>query len=332
MQVVLIGLEIEELLHPDIKLLSLPNVAQAETVLRLFQPDLVIIPEEAALNLFELLDVMEMRLPIAVIAKEDSPNELRRWTALGAQWVWEQATWKRKLQELQQPQDSLFSAPVLSPDPEQVPMPSWQQNGPVIIAVASAFPGAGATHQALLFARYLAQSRLPVAIWEAGSRPCFDYLEYVQSGLISHKHRFETDGITFIKRTAELAYLDTIGEKYRYVILDLGDIQQTDVQSHFFRSHIPVLVGSGAEWRQRDLVQLCRSYPQQQAKWRIVLPHATLAMRQELEEVLLGRSIFSMPTVADALHENLPDETRHALAEILGMGEIKRPGMFARRR
>ncbi|GMK47514.1 hypothetical protein PghCCS26_46440 [Paenibacillus glycanilyticus] len=332
MQVVLIGLQLGELQHPGIDLLTIPTIEQAETALRLLRPDLIIIPEEHAFKLFELMDVLEMRLSIAVIAKEDSPNEIRRWTALGAQWVWERSTWERKLKELQQPQESIMAAPALSPDLDQKSSHSWQNSGPIIIAVASAFPGAGATHQALLLARYLAQSRLPVAIWEAGSRPCFDYLEYVQSGLISHKHRFEADGITFIKRTAELTYLDTVAEQYRYIILDLGDIQQLDVQPLFFRSHIPVLVGSGAEWRQRDLVQLCRSYPQQQAKWRIVLPHATLAMRKELAEVLLGRSVFAIPTVADALHEALPEETRLALSEILGMGEIKRPGLFTRRR
>lgn len=320
MTILLIGLEVQQLFLPEVRLYRYATLAEAESMMLLMKPELIIIDEQIAEKAITLLRAMDVQSPVAVVVEHHQAQTIRHWTAAGAKWVWSIESWEKELQQNQSPAD--HPAGLSGEVPPFTPFFERIEKETTIIAVAGAYSGAGATHQAMLIASYLSQQHRSVAIWEAGSNPCFDYLEYVRDGQISRKQRFKEEGITWIKATTPLEWLDPISSEYEFVILDLGELRTCQAQDWFFRADIPVLIASGSEWRSQELLKLCREYPQKQSRWRIVLPFVSDSVLSDLQDVLVGRAVYAMPAHADPFRTQ--EDTQQVLAQMFGMKTKKR--------
>lgn len=324
LHVLIYNLEVKEIPPPAYRLHVCNDQKEMEGMLLKMAVTLIVMPEEHA-GLIERLSLFAPNIPIAIVVKEHSHQHARHWTSQGIAWVWPESNWERHL-------NLTLDAPLpetqLADSQEKVVSQTYDQPT-ILIAVAGAFDGAGSTHLSFALANYLAkQGDGKVAIWEAGRNPCFEFLAFNHNGVVNTKPRFEMDKVTYFKSTVDMDWVESYAEQFRYLIVDLGNINTSEHTSLFFRATIPVLVGSGSSWRQRELVQLCRKHIHKpQEKWRVVLPMASEDARDEMAETLAGRQVMSLPTCDPY---QLSEEAEQVIERILNITKRKPAGFFGR--
>lgn len=321
MHVMIYGLQVKDIPPPAYRLHVCNDQEELESMLLKMTVSLIVMPESLAQGMIERLSVFAPEIEIAVVVAEHKQESARRWTSQGISWVWPEANWERHLKltfETPVPEPAL-SAGELSPEPTY-DQPTF------LIAVAGAFDGAGSTHLSFAIANYLAkQGSGKVALWEAGRNPCFEFLAFNHTGVMNTKPRFEMDKVTCFKGTADMDWVESYAEQFRYLIVDLGNLNTSQHANHFFRAHIPVLVGSGSSWRQQELAQLCRKHIHKpQEKWRIVLPMASEDAREEMAEALAGRQVMALP-VCDP--HRLSEDAEQVMDRILNI-HVRKPSRF----
>jgi hypothetical protein len=289
-----------------------------EQKLLIMRPDLLLVPESEAKEVLNWIKSMnlEHEVPIIVIGSDDNT---RQWTRLGIYSVWSEENWEDELQKtntvvpLQNNNDLL-------PKDEGIEL----EEDPIIIAVGSVYSGAGSTHTALLIANYLSRTqKQKVAVWECAEHPTFQFLQYVQNGKFNNSPRFDIGKVTYLKAEVELSEVEAAAEKFRYIILDLGYIQNSPQKDLFFKSRLSVLVGSGSSWRVGEFFKFCNNYSQiKQSRWRIVLPLASSETQEEVGLMLSGRPVFALP--AHSIVSEQQDDTDQMLEGILSPVLIKK--------
>jgi hypothetical protein len=311
MQVICCGLTLTQMPPAHLKLYFCTQAADVENLLLLMEPAYLIIAEQQAEAV--LSQVKNNGTEVIVVGEQ-----VRYWTAHGASMVWDVKEWESTLQGLGK--RSIQHEDQYSGHGKEHTTSNEDSSSPetMIIAVGSTNSGVGSTHTALLIGQYLAKyGKGNVAIWEAGANPCFEFLEYVQQGSYNGASYFDYGNVTLFKSGKNWNWMDIAMDRYAYVVLDLGDMQDQPEQVRLFlKSHLPVLVSSGSTWRMKDLIQFCREHTEaRQERWRITLPLASKESRDEVAEILSGRPIFALPCHSEPLQAS--SETEQVLEGIL---------------
>ena len=105
------------------------------------------------------------------------------------------------------------------------------------------------------------------------------------------------------------------GGSYDAVVLDLGAYRDSERLEEFLRADLPIVIGSGAEWRQHDVVTLARMLSRHPQPARIyALPLAGEETIQEMRRTLETNRVHSLPLQLDPFE--LPDSDREAFAQL----------------
>ena len=283
----------DQLLLPDMQVMSHENWSAVENTLMMTEPDVVVIHEDIAIEALEWFSLHEPEIEISVVVKELTARTVRYWTAVGARNVWSMDNWTMELchgtdHEPQQGAEVPFDWGIGSNPTEMIS-----------IAVAGTYSGSGVTHTALSIAHVLAK-RGRVALWEACNNPCFDFLEYNLGGSMNRKVKFDLGRkLTVFKAAASLDMVEFIAGEYDFLIYDLGCISQPHQLSLLTQATCPIIVGSLAPWRQQELIQFCRQHSGvRQDRWRIVFPNNEV-ISSDIREGLAGRATFALPSRPD---------------------------------
>ncbi|WP_458122184.1 protein kinase domain-containing protein [Paenibacillus sp. Z6-24] len=172
-----------------------------------------------------------------------------------------------------------------------------------VIAVMGATSGTGTTHTAVSIAHHLARSQQKVALVEMNHIPgAFARIQQVAVNGMAERHmlleerKFTLEGVDYWRESARAEVVGLLGGSYRFIILDLGRYQQNDRLEEFLRADIPIIVGSGAEWRYQDVLKMAadlQRYPQD--KWQYCLPLAPEDAVQRLQRELHTEQVHSIP-------------------------------------
>ncbi|PWW01202.1 hypothetical protein DFQ01_11092 [Paenibacillus cellulosilyticus] len=311
MKWMLVELNTNQLPPPNLTLIQVDNIHEAERSLLVLRPDVIVTHERAGNELLDIVMAMGIQSRVIIVSDQYNAHIVRSWSARGADMVWQSARWEQALLETAMPHTEQVPDMLLTASEKY----NRAATGPLIIAVAGAYPGAGVTHAAITIAKYLTRRYKKVALWEANHRPCFELIEYIRTGQRSHRHRFDLEGITYFKASADMEWLESVMDDFEAIVMDVGTLEGSQ-SSWFFRSQVPLLIGSASEWRQHELVQLCRRFTVRQDRWRIGLPLATEAGKDEIEDLLQGRSVHALPYHPDPFQSQ--SDTNQTIDEMIG--------------
>ncbi|MBE9915734.1 serine/threonine protein kinase [Paenibacillus donghaensis] len=178
-----------------------------------------------------------------------------------------------------------------------------------VIALLGAGGGTGTTHTAIAISHYLARSRSKVALVEMNVKsPSFRRIQQIVDGnkaLAPGSRKFEVQGVDYWRQTARADVITLLSGSYDYVVIDLGTFRERERLEEFLRADIPVIVASGAEWRQQDILDMVHGlsrYPQQ--KWMYFLPLAGPDAVQRLRKQLNTSQVFSLPLHIDPFEKS----------------------------
>lgn len=177
--------------------------------------------------------------------------------------------------------------------------------GTVIVGVASVAPHLGATHTSISIATYLKQQGHSVALVEGNYSEDFERIHSLYEGEKKHLwqlHSFDLHGIDHYKFRDSMS-LGDIFTGYEFVILDIGDIENTPYLDEFYRSHVKCIVCSGLEWKQHWLERLCQVVPEHD-ELIYVVPFATDEAIKDIEKITSSTQVIPLP-----MHKN-PYETK----------------------
>lgn len=101
-----------------------------------------------------------------------------------------------------------------------------------------------------------------------------------------------------------------LGGCYEAVVLDLGAYRDSERLEEFLRADLPIVIGSGAEWRQHDLVTLARMLSRHPQPHRIyALPLAGEDSVYRVKRALETEKVVALPLQLDPF-EMLEDSER----------------------
>jgi serine/threonine-protein kinase len=215
-------------------------------------------------------------------------------------------------------------------DGDSLPGQSEPNNmlGPVIIAVAGTFNGAGSTHTALMIANHLAGQGKQVACIEANDSNQFEGIEAAYEGVreyISTRKHFSIGRVEYYKTGSSINMVTMLSAGYPYVILDIGYYDESPWFGEFLRANIQIVVTSGSEWRQKDLARFCRNHEHlDQSRWLYCIPFAGRRVFDDLRKEYPGRKFHALPVHSDPFMEM--KETDEAMEILLGLGVKKDSG------
>nr|WP_242403737.1 serine/threonine-protein kinase [Paenibacillus pini] len=177
--------------------------------------------------------------------------------------------------------------------------------GTQVIAVMGVSSGAGTTHTAIAIGHYLSRSFNKVAVVEMNVKsPSFSRIQQIVNGkeTVSRavERKFEVQGVDYWRQTARADVIALLAGSYNFVVIDLGSYRENDRLEEFLRADIPIIVGSGAEWRQQDVTAMSISLAKHsQHKWKYFLPLAAPDAVQRMRRQLNTSNVFSIPLQLD---------------------------------
>ncbi|MGG3278941.1 hypothetical protein [Paenibacillus solani] len=319
MRILTYDVENKDLSMPHIEIQSCESINDLIQNYMIFNPSVVVVSDNAASEVLEKFRSLKFQMNIAVITQNNDTRNIRSWISEGAAHVWSELNWMDELSEEFSQVKPLFSdEPVkeVSPLVDTFNSPSLVS---YVIGVGGIYEGAGTTHTSIMIANYLSRAtKTPVAIWEAGHKPCFHFLDYLKNGQFHQSRpRFELKNVTFFKETTSYQQLRSVANDFRFVVLDLGCLDQHKENTELFLdSDIPILVGSGSEWRMKEIMQFCQLHNKvAQDRWRITMPLARDEAVEEMGEALRGRPVFNIPFHSDPF--DVQDDTDQVLEGVL---------------
>ncbi|WP_339293077.1 serine/threonine-protein kinase [Paenibacillus sp. FSL W8-0187] len=189
--------------------------------------------------------------------------------------------------------------------------------GTLVTAVLGTSSGVGTTHSCIAFGHYLASRYGKVAIVEMSAKStAFTRIqEIAEGGKLGSIRKFEINGIHFWRQTARTEVISLLGGSYDAVVLDLGAYRDSERLEEFLRADLPIVIGSGAEWRQHDVVTLARMLLRHPQAARIyALPLAGEETIQEMRRTLGTNKVYSLPLQLDPFE--VPDNSREAFEQL----------------
>lgn len=189
--------------------------------------------------------------------------------------------------------------------------------GTLVAAVLGASSGVGTTHSCIAFGHFLAASYDRVAVVEMSAKStAFTRIQEIAGGgRLGAIRKFEINGIHFWRQTARSEVISLLGGSYDAVVLDLGSYRDSERLEEFLRADMPIVIGSGAEWRQHDVVTLAKMlarHPQPSRAY--ALPLAGEETIQELKRVLGTNHVYALPLQLDPFE--VKDSSREAFSRL----------------
>lgn len=208
--------------------------------------------------------------------------------------------------------------------------------GTRVIALTGASSGVGVTHTAIAISHYLERQQFKVAVIEMSPRSqSFARIQQVaQAGKpLSAGRQFAVDGVHYWKQSGRADILSLLGGSYQFIVMDLGSGQDQNRLEEFLRADLPIVVGSGAEWKQAEINAFVRShhrYPRD--KWIYCLPLAATDAVQRVRRTLNTSSVYGLPLHIDPFDRDPQTDKvlAHILNHLIGQQPKKR-SFFARR-
>lgn len=156
-----------------------------------------------------------------------------------------------------------------------------QANRCSVIALLGASPGIGTTHTAIMLAHTLSQvsSRVAIVEMEAKSRAFRQLGQIVSGGVTSDMERsnspqrFRIHAVDYIRHPTRAEWIELFAEGYEYVVCDLGSTGRKELLEEFARADLPIIVASGAEWREEDAILIGERVGEGvRRKWVCIVP------------------------------------------------------------
>lgn len=268
--------------------------------------------EEALSMLVPYRDQM-IDTEIVVVCSKVTAQVTRQWTAIGAAEVWPQSSWIQSLIQYGGGGDVQMIP--------QVPIDSGETK---VIAVSTVFSGAGSTYLSLMLATYLKKKyKAKVAIWEGGveGRESLRTLQFILNGRTPMADQldrlyYNIAGISFFDSTVDDQTLEAVQQEFDYIIYDMGELLQTENELLFFRAHVPILIGSGAQYRLPDPARVINKFQHRRnERVQVVIPFGSKSTISELQQIMPGRLIHALPIHYDPLE--VEAESSDVLAALL---------------
>ncbi|PYE49246.1 serine/threonine protein kinase [Paenibacillus barcinonensis] len=209
--------------------------------------------------------------------------------------------------------------------------------GTRVIALTGTSAGAGVTHTAIAISHFLERQNFKVAVIEMSPRSqSFARIQQVvQAGkAVPTGRRFAVDGVHYWKQSGRADILSLLGGSYQFIVMDLGSGQDQNRLEEFLRADLPIVVGSGAEWKQAEITAFIRThhrYPQD--KWIYCLPLAAADAVERVRKNLDTSSVYGLPLQLDPFDKD--SHMDKVFAHILGHLMAKQPrkrSFFSRKR
>ncbi|MBY0117228.1 serine/threonine protein kinase [Paenibacillus sp. FSL L8-0435] len=209
--------------------------------------------------------------------------------------------------------------------------------GTRVIALTGASSGVGVTHTAIAISHYLERQNFKVAVIEMSPRSqSFARIQQIaQAGKpVPAGRQFAVDGVHYWKQSGRADILSLLGGSYQFIVMDLGSGQDQNRLEEFLRADLPIVIGSGAEWRQAEIGAFVRShhrYPRE--KWIYCLPLAASEAVQRIRKVLDTSSVYSLPLHIDPFDKDAQTDRvfSHILMHMMAQHPKKR-SFFSRRK
>jgi len=174
--------------------------------------------------------------------------------------------------------------------------------GTLVAAILGASPGVGTTHTCIALGHFLAARYGKVAVVEMSAKAnAFSRIQEIAEGRGGGAGRaFELNGIDFWRQTSRGEVIRVLGGSYEAVVLDLGAYRDSERLEEFLRADLPIVIGSGAEWRQHDVVTIARMLSRHPQPHRIyALPLAGADAVQRMKRALGTERVVALPLQLD---------------------------------
>jgi len=209
--------------------------------------------------------------------------------------------------------------------------------GTRVIALTGVSAGAGVTHTAIAISHYLERQNFKVAVIEMSPRSqSFSRIQQIALGgkPVASSRQFAVDGVHYWKQSGRADILSLLGGSYQFIVMDLGSGQDQNRLEEFLRADLPIVIGSGAEWKQPEISAFVRShhrYPRE--KWIYCLPIAAADAVERVRRTLNTTSVYTLPLQLDPFDKDANMDK--VFAQILGHLIVKKPpkrSLFSRRK
>ncbi|OPA74657.1 hypothetical protein BVG16_23145 [Paenibacillus selenitireducens] len=188
----------------------------------------------------------------------------------------------------------------------------WRGTG--TIALTGVDTGTGTTHSAILLAYYLASEKQRIAIIEGIPSQAFRRIHEVYEGgsVEDSDAMFTIRGVDYYPFSHTRNFVSLLHHGYDTLILDLG-VSDGGVHEEFLRANLSIIVASGAEWRQPDLIRFAASMSEyrESSRWVYFIP---LAASQTIKDVMKATNqsnVHGIPYHSD------PFQTMEATSAVL---------------
>lgn len=175
--------------------------------------------------------------------------------------------------------------------------------GTRVIALMGTAAGVGVTHTSIAISHYLERNNSKVAIIEMSPRSqSFSRIQQIAHGgkPPAAGRNFVVNGVHYWKQSGRADILSLLGGSYQFIVMDLGSGQDQQRLEEFLRADLPIVVGSGAEWRQAEIGALIRSHHRfPRDKWTYCLPLAASDAVQRIRKSLDTERVYSLPLQTD---------------------------------
>ncbi|MBR2565609.1 MAG: serine/threonine protein kinase [Paenibacillus sp.] len=209
--------------------------------------------------------------------------------------------------------------------------------GTRVIALMGASAGAGVTHTAIAISHYLERQNFKVAVIEMSPRSqSFTRIQHIVLGStpVASSRKFVVDGVHYWKQSGRADILSLLGGSYQFIVMDLGSGQDQNRFEEFLRADLPIVIGSGAEWKQAEISAFVRThhrYPRD--KWIYCLPLAAADAVNRIRKASDTSSVYGLPLQLDPFDKE--SQMDKVFSQILGHLMAKQPqkrSFFSRRK
>ncbi|NUU79478.1 serine/threonine protein kinase [Paenibacillus xylanilyticus] len=242
---------------------------------------------------------------------------------------------EERFQSADEVRKELLRRPGVTPNSEVTTLTI--SGGTRVIALTGASSGVGVTHTAIAISHYLERQHFKVAVIEMSPRSqSFARIQQVALAgkPLSTGRQFEVDGVHYWKQSGRADILSLLGGSYQFIVMDLGSGQDQNRLEEFLRADLPIVVGSGAEWKQAEISAFVRSHHRfPRDKWIYCLPLAASDAVQRVRRSLDTSSVYGLPLHIDPFdREPQMDKVfAHILMDMIGHQPKKR-SFFARKK
>lgn len=211
-----------------------------------------------------------------------------------------------------------------------------------VIAVMGVSPGVGTTHTAILLAHTLAGYARKVAIVELEPKSAaFRRLESIvlgktKAGKASSPPCFQINSVDYIRQPARSEWIELLAAGYDFVVCDIGSANRKEWLEEFARADLPVIVASGAEWREEEAMVLgSRIGEAVRRKWVCLVPLGNAAAVRRLRKHLATERVYMIAAESDPFDPGQETVTAIKKACAHSIAELSPPvgrSVFKRRR